>query len=241
VVLTSPLTFEPAVRDFRGTTKSYLNLIQAAKIGAFDSTSLGISARSHFTSGDVFLEFQPDWSVSAPLEETRTNTRGQIERRTETRLEILLGKVDPRLHKLWRGARLIATSTNPEKTRYASVSLRELMTQVIKILAPDTEIRQWTSDPGHFPNGRPTREIRLRYICRPVASGALLDYILADIRSVIALGNVLQEGTHGVDADFSPLQFRLIFNRMESALCSLIEINNAPEASEQRTLSEVTL
>jgi Predicted pPIWI-associating nuclease len=223
------LGFEPVFKDFQDASQRYYNLIQAAEVSTFDPTLVAIPARGYFASGDALLQFQCNWPISAPLQETRESTREEIQRRTESKLEVLLKKVDPRLRKLWRGAREIAASTNPDKTRYASVSLRELMTQVLHILAPDAEIRRWTSDPRQFNNGRPTRETRLLYICQPIANGALSDYIRTDIRSVIALGNVLQEGTHGVDADFSPLQFRLIFNRIEGALCSLIEISEAAE------------
>lgn len=92
------------------------------------------------------------------------------------------------------------------------------MTQTLHILAPDSEIRRWTSDPDRFHNNRPTRKARLLYICRPVTVGVLSEYISTEIKSVIALVDTLEEGTHGIDIEFSPLQLRLIFNRIESAL-----------------------
>lgn len=223
------LAFEPVFKDFRDASKHYDNLIRAAEISTFDPTLVAIPARGYFASGDALLQFRPDWAISAPLQKTRECAREEIQRRSESKLEDLLKKVDPRLRKLWRGARMIAASTNPEKTRYASVSLRELMTQVLHTLAPDAEIRRWTSDPLRFHKGKPTRETRLLYICQPIANGALSEYIRADIRSVIALADVLQDGTHGVDTDFSALQFRLIFNRIEGALSGLIEISEAAE------------
>jgi predicted pPIWI-associating nuclease len=221
------IPFEPAFRDFQDASKNYATFIQAAKASTFESMLIAIPARGYFASGDALLQFQRNWPISVPLQRTRESTREEIRERTESKLELLLKKIDARLPKLWRGARMISVSTNPDKTRYASVSLRELMTQVLHILAPDAEIRRWTSDPRYFHNGKPTREIRLLYICQPIANGALSDFIRADIRSVIALGNVLQEGTHGIDADFSALELRLIFNRIEGALCSLIEISEA--------------
>jgi hypothetical protein len=221
--------FGPVYKDFQETSSHYADFLRAAENSTFEPMLVAIPARGYFASGDAFLQFQGDWVISPPLQRTRESAREEIQQRTESRLEVLLKKVDPRLPKLWRGARITATSTNPDKTRHASASLRELMTQVLHILAPDEAVRRWTSDPRHFPNGKPSRESRLLYICQSIANGALSDYILAEIRSVIALHNVLQKGTHGIDADFSPLQFRLIFNRIEGTICSLIEIREESE------------
>ena len=228
--MASPLlVFEPVLKDFEHTSKSYADFIRSAEISSFDPTFLAIPARGYFGSGDTFLQFQPARIISAPLQRTRESAREDIQRRTESRLETMLNKIDPRLQRLWLGAHIAAASENPDRIRHACVSVRELMTHVLHTLAPDTEIFQWTSDPRRFNNGRPTRETRLLYICQPVAVGALSDYVAAEIKSVLALGNVFQKGTHGIGVEFSPLQLQLVFSRIEGALCSLIEISNAPE------------
>ncbi|MEY2489515.1 MAG: hypothetical protein QOC70_1457 [Verrucomicrobiota bacterium] len=96
-------------------------------------------------------------------------------------------------------------------------------------LAPTAKVLAWTSDRAQFPNGRPTRQTRLYYICQSVDGGALSNYFGAKIESVIALIEVLQKGTHGLGVKFSPIELQLIFNGIEEVLCSLMEINDASE------------
>jgi hypothetical protein len=142
-------------------------------------------------------------------------------------LEFLLKKIDPRFCTLWQGAHLAAASSNPDRVRHACVSIRELFTHVLHFLAPDEQICKWTSDPCRFHNGRPTRKSRFLYLFRPATSGALSDYLFAEITSLVALANVLQEGTHGIGVHLSPLELKLIFDRIEGALCTLIEMGTA--------------
>ena len=140
------------------------------------------------------------------------------------KLDLLLRKLDPRLCNLLHGARAAAVSDNPDKTRHVCVSIRELMTHILHRLAPDKEVSKWTSDPNRFHNDKPTRESRFLYICQGVTPGALSDYFAAEAKSVIALANVLQKGTHGLGVEFSPFQLQLILNRIEGILCTLMEI-----------------
>ena len=96
-------------------------------------------------------------------------------------------------------------------------------------LAPTAKVLEWTTDRARVPNGRPTRQTRLLYICQSVAGGALSDYFATKMKSVIALMDVLQKGTHGIGVEFSPLEMRLILNGIEEFLCSLMEIGDASE------------
>jgi hypothetical protein len=226
--MTSP-AFQTLLREFRSTSQGYTNLIRAAETDSFDPTLLAIPARGYFTSGDTLLQLHHAWPISAPLQRSRESARDAIDRRRESKLEALLFRLDPDLCKLWRGAHLAATSSNPDKTRHACVSIRELITHVMHRLAPTAKVLAWTSDQARIPDGRPTRQMRLLYICQSAAGGALSDYVGAKIKSVIALTDVLQKGTHGIGVEFSRLELQLIFNGIEEVLCSLMEIDGASE------------
>ena len=221
--------FQTLLKDFHSTSQSYTNLICAAEIGSLDPALFAIPARGYFASGDTLLQLHRAWPVSAPLQHTRESTRDGIYRRREGKLEVLLSKLDPDLCELWWGAHLAAASSNPDRTRHACVSVRELITQVMQALAPTAKVLTWTSDPARFHNGKPTRQTRLLYICQSVAGGALSNYIDAKIKSVVALADVLQKGTHGIGVEFSSLELQLIFNGIEEVLCSLIEVGDASE------------
>jgi hypothetical protein len=132
---------------------------------------------------------------------------------------------------LWSGANAAVKSQNPDKARHALVSARELATQVLHLLAPDQAVHHWSQSKDFYDEkGRPTRRARLFYTCRNVNSEPLKDFVEKDISSVLALFDVFQTGTHGIDSNFSDKQLKMIFRRAESALCSLIEISDAIES-----------
>ncbi|MFT7639571.1 MAG: hypothetical protein ACI9G1_001307, partial [Pirellulaceae bacterium] len=73
----------------------------------------------------------------------------------------LLQDFDERLVALLHGARQSLRDDNPDRARHVTTSVRELFTQVLHALAPDNDIRGWTSSDDHFHNNRPTRRARL--------------------------------------------------------------------------------
>ena len=120
------------------------------------------------------------------------------------------------LIQLIEGARHSLDSSNPDKTRHVTTSVREMMTQILHRLAPDEDIRKWTKDPSHFANGRPTRRARLMYICRQFSSDPLDKFIELDLSAVIQLFEIVNGGTHGVTSKLTDQQLHAIVCRAES-------------------------
>lgn len=134
----------------------------------------------------------------------------------ESSLDELLVHVNPEIKKLWLGAKSALSSTNPDKKRHVVVSLREMLTHVLHGIAPDSEVKKWTSDPSYFHDERPTREARLLFVCRDINSGPFKEFVNKDVESHIKFIRLFQRGTHELNIDFTEQQLRTLFIRSEA-------------------------
>lgn len=138
----------------------------------------------------------------------------------------LLADFDDRLIALLNGARQSLRDDNPDRARHVTTSVRELFTQVLHALAPDDDIRGWTSSDDHFHNNRPTRRARLLYICRHIDCDPLSRFVQDDVRAALSFVDSLHSGTHVVESRLSEVQLASIVSRMESLLVFLLQIRN---------------
>jgi hypothetical protein len=138
----------------------------------------------------------------------------------------LLQDFDERLVALLHGARQSLRDDNPDRARHVTTSVRELFTQVLHALAPDNDIRGWTSSDDHFHNNRPTRRARLLYICRHIDCDPLSRFVQDDVKAALSFVDSLNSGTHVVESRLSTIQLASIVSRMESLLVFLLQIRN---------------
>lgn len=135
-----------------------------------------------------------------------------------------LARLEPSLIHLYRGACTALELRSPDYLRHFSVSLRELLTQVLHLLAPDDALRSWSeATPNDFPSGRPTRALRLRYIYRRVATTEYAAFVEDDVKRTVELLELLQSGVHKISAVSDPRTLRLILRRAEGVLALLLE------------------
>lgn len=134
-----------------------------------------------------------------------------------------LASLDERLLILLHGARQSLKSDNPEKVRHVTTSVRELFTHTLHQLAPDSEIKFWTSDESHYHNGRPTRRARLLFICRTFSCDPLTKFIEDDVRAALSLVDTLNAGTHTIESKLTQSQLQAIIYRMESLILFLLK------------------
>lgn len=150
--------------------------------------------------------------------------REEIATEAEDRVALLLQELDPGLLEPLNGARSRLRVPAADAVRQVSTSLRELLTHVLHRIAPDQEVRGWTTDPSLFgKDGGPTRRARLLYAMRAQRSGALTELVDKDVGAAIALSKALQEGTHGVPADIACSQLPALVVRTEVLLIQLLE------------------
>lgn len=151
--------------------------------------------------------------------------RAELEAETHASLEGAVGKLDPSLLVMWRGAKDALASKNPDRARHVTVSIRELYTQLLHRLAPDERVRAWTADPSLYDKGRPTRRARHLFIVRNVIDGPMKTFIDLDVRCALEFVDALQVGTHKVASGLSDEQLAVIILRMESVLRLMVEVD----------------
>ena len=130
--------------------------------------------------------------------------------------------LDPSLIKLWRGANQALNLKNPDAVRHFATSLRELLTHVIHKLSPDDEVKNWSTSPKHFHNGKPTRRARLLFICKGINHGPFSTFLEKDIDALLACIDIFQEGTHAINVPLKISQLEALKNRAGSSLRLLI-------------------
>ena len=140
--------------------------------------------------------------------------------------DALLADFNEGLCHLLQGARDSLVSDNRDRARHVTTSVRELFTQVLHAIAPDDEIRTWSTNEQHFQNSRPTRRARLLYICRHINSDPLTRFIEDDVQAAISFVESLNAGTHVVESRLTGSQLQSIVSRMESLLVFLLQLRN---------------
>jgi len=142
----------------------------------------------------------------------------------EYTLNLYLPKIHPDLYNMWKGSIETFNTKNSDKFRQFTVSVRELFTHLMQILAPDKEIRKWTNEEKYFHNGNPTRAARLNFICRDINAKPFLKFVEKDIEATLEFIDIFQRGTHSISNPFTDSQLIMIKSKAESTLKFLLEI-----------------
>lgn len=149
-----------------------------------------------------------------------------------TPFEETLVDLDPDLIELYRGAVVALERGRADYVRHYSASFRELLRVVLHRLAPDSDVRQWTSDPAAFEKGRPTRRTRLAFAFRAVATPEYAEFVERDIENALAVIEYVNAGTHRVgsagSSEILDAQLRLMRRRAEAVVVLLMEARRAP-------------
>src|SRR5262249_39032744 len=124
---------------------------------------------------------------------------------------------------------MASSSNNPDRVRHFTVSFRELLTQVLHLLAPDDKIRKWNSDQDLYHNGKPTRRGRMRYICRSLDQPAFREFVAIDYKVLLETVDIFNKGTHANEADFTKEQIDALQTRTAHALLFLLELGSRRE------------
>jgi Predicted pPIWI-associating nuclease len=158
--------------------------------------------------------------------EERRGIRMDIKAEAQQQLRPALQDLDPRLVKLWDGGLQAIASTNPDKVRHFTVSLRELTREVMHRLAPDQEVKKWNTDPDLYHQGRPTRKARLQYICRSIDQPVYGDFVTINYKVFMETVEGFNKGTHLSDADFTKEQLDALETRAAQALLFLLRLGS---------------
>jgi hypothetical protein len=236
------------IATFFPTSGKIASSVESSVMKAADSFSELFGSLEHSPIG--FLQKPPLLTLYPPIEifqigrlsdvvsnkepldiEDAASVIGDAESEIRDSFVDLLGKVDKKLIRLWNGALQSMTSANPDRVRHFAVSLRELQTHVLHVLAPSEKVRAWSTSPEHYHEGKPTRRARLLYICRTLAHEPFEKFVEDDVKSHIAFLQLFQEGTHSLDIPFRESDLMALKARTESLLRFVIEISLMCEVS----------
>lgn len=219
-------------------TKNYLT---ASVLGLSESYSTLL--KSYESNPISYVQLSPTLSRIVPIEYFSTANlleaisveeeitaeeellKNEIQYENEISLSEYLPKIDPALYKMWKGAIEAYYSDNSDKVRHFTTSIRELYTHLLHKLAPDSEIKKWTSDPANFYEGRPKRKTRLLFICRNISNDPFNAFVRKDVDATIAFIDIFQKGTHDIDPVFSAHHMLTIKSKAENTLKFLLEIH----------------
>ena len=218
--------FQESLKDAHfAFAESYSNLFNSLEHSHFSILSISPVVTSlppiEFYYGNKFIEsiYSPEIDVS----EEDQSLSSELQKEIKDDIESYLARLDESLIKLWHGATQAIKSDNPDAIRHYSISLRELLTQVIHRLAPDDNIKKWSDMPEMYFDGKPTRKARLLYVCRGIDHEPFAKFLRKDIESTLACINLFQEGTHSIDSELTPIQLDLLKIRTESTIRFLIK------------------
>ena len=154
-----------------------------------------------------------------------------IAEETKSEVEQWLYQVHPPLYTMWQGARQTLASDNPDRARQVRVSLRTLLEDLTRKLAPDAEMRAWSTDPQYYQdNGKPKGKGRIFYICRHIQRGdsSFAQFLEADVNAITSLWTSLNQ-LHVPEQTILDVQLRIMVERFEAALLMFIRASEAGE------------
>ena len=216
---------EVLTSNFERMTQSYQSLMDS--VAAYDSPLGGFPLIAACPQVEYYREVSVLESLTVREQGNVTNASLIDSAINETlpTIDNLLADLDGRLCKLLHGARLALQSNNPDRARHVTTSIRELFTSMFHILAPDDDVRKWTTSPELFDkNNRPTRRARLLFICRNINSDPLSQFVEDDVRAALSFVECLNAGTHCVVSKLTTAQLELIVLRAESLLRFLLQL-----------------
>lgn len=151
------------------------------------------------------------WEGSTePAEEEEPRRREEIAEESGGSLLGLLSTHRPDLLHMRRGAGEAVASGNPDRVRQYCASMRQLLLELLRTAAPDTEIRKWTTDPRHYqelnPKNQPTWRARIEYLCNRADRRRYTHFVVRDAASALGVYRRLNKGVHAINAGFSSRQ-----------------------------------
>jgi len=212
--------------NFLGVSKHYSSLLKSFEENPISFTkispALTKSASIEYFTGANLLE-----AISVDEEQIAEEEiiKNEILLENESSLTSYLPRLDTGLTKMWHGANAALSSSNPDKVRHFSASVRELFTHVMHILAPDEQIKKWSNDSSLYHKGKPTRKARFLFICRNISNDPMTKFVEKDASATVEFLGLFQEGTHAITASFSEHQLIALKARAESTLKFLLEID----------------
>lgn len=208
-------------------TADYSELVRSAstprEFAALPPSVTEAPATEFFLAGELYYSVAEAEPLPEESEDLVADVRHAIE--DLPAVDELLKELDPALLVPLQGARARLQSSDPDRGRQLSVSLRELLDHLFRTISPDDKIKEWTKDPARFHNGRPTRETRLLYAESSINHGRLAKFVGADVRAALAFFDATEGGTHELSSKLTDRQLRSMVLRAEGLVRFLADLS----------------
>jgi Predicted pPIWI-associating nuclease len=138
----------------------------------------------------------------------------------ETTLTDELTSISNDLDQRWRGALFSLNPRNPDAARHFCTSAREVVIQMIDLKAPDIAVLEAYPDCEKTETGQPIRRAKIDYLLTRYGTrqSSLAEFVETDVRDVMKLFRVFNEGTHGSAGKFNLDTLRAIKARVEGSI-----------------------
>lgn len=139
-------------------------------------------------------------------------------------LESRLQTVHPGLADVYREGVAVMESGNQGWIRHAGVSFRTLFDHLLRQLAPDSALSSFLENPeSNMINGEFSRNARLRYIFREVATGSYTKMAEQDIKLAEATFFPSNDIVHKLSSPLSEKQMRVFCRRIQGSVSVVLE------------------
>lgn len=137
-----------------------------------------------------------------------------------------LRKISPDLDDRWNGAVFALNPRNPDAARHFCTSAREIITQILEVKAPNSEVFALLPKCDTNDRGNPTRRSKIRFFLhrQGMTEDTLEEFVENDMENIVQLFRVLNDGTHGSAGTFDFPQLNAIKKRVEDGIMFLTEI-----------------
>jgi hypothetical protein len=137
-----------------------------------------------------------------------------------------LSQISLDLDNRWKGALFSLSPKNPDASRHFCTSSREIFIQILDNYAPDAAVLTRFPTCDKTENGQPTRRWKIKHILvnAGIVSEEAVDFVDEDIRNILQLFRVFNEGTHGSSGRHEFAKLVAIKERVESGISYLSSI-----------------
>lgn len=219
--------YRSILRDrFLDYSNAYRDLFQSLERSQTDILSLRPSltelpAFGYYTGARLVRSI----STGAPATETEEEISEEIVDATAEALEERLYQLDPKFARMLRGARQALESDNPDHARQFAISMSELMTQVLRHLAPDDQVRAWSVAAEYYDDGgSPTAEGRLEYLSQKTDRKKLTTCAKKSFAFDVELLELFKHGNNEIGVDYTPELLWNLTTKLETTLLWITEI-----------------
>lgn len=135
-------------------------------------------------------------------------------------------KISSDLNNRWKGALYSLSPRNPDAARHFCTSAREVITEILEIQAPDSQVISLMPSCDLTERGKPTRRSKIKYLLsrKNLSDEDFENFIDEDISNIIELFRIFNDGTHGSSGKFSLVKLNSIKKRVEDGIIFLSEI-----------------